>query len=87
MSTETKAVPIGAEEYILICKKVADKLRGAVGLEKDATIQGFISITDTVYSKLHKLTPSECTTDATVVEEAVIVNDGPPASASETTET
>ena len=54
-----KVAPIGAEEYILICKKVADKLRDATGVEKDPLAQSFISITDTIYAKLHKLTSEE----------------------------
>ena len=66
MSNEVKLSPIGAEEYILICKKVADKLREAKGLENDATAQSFISITDTVYAKLHKLTPEEFDTEVGV---------------------
>ncbi|MCK5610379.1 hypothetical protein KAR91_51375 [Candidatus Pacearchaeota archaeon] len=53
-SDGTKAAPIGAEEYILICKKVADKLRDVPGIETDATAQAFIATTDTVYAKLHK---------------------------------
>ena len=53
-STGVKITPLGAEDYILICKKVADKLRDAIGIEKDPTAQSFIAITDTVYAKLHK---------------------------------
>ena len=53
-SKGVNVTPIGAEEYILICKKIADKLRDAIGVEKDPTAQSFISITDTVYAKLHK---------------------------------
>lgn len=49
-----KVAPIGAEEYILICKKVADKLSAATGTENDPLVQSFISITNTVYAKLHK---------------------------------
>ena len=49
-----KVTPIGAEEYILICKKVADKLRDAIGTEKDPLAQSFITTTDTVYAKLQK---------------------------------
>lgn len=66
MSNEVKLSPIGAEEYILICKKVADKLREAKGLENDATAQSFISITDTIYTKLHKLAPEEPEVDEIV---------------------
>ena len=51
--------PIGAEEYILICKKIADKLRDAIGVEKDPLAQSFISITDTIYAKQQKVLVEE----------------------------
>lgn len=54
MSDGVKLAPIGAEEYILICKKIADKLSVAIGAEKDPLAQSFISITDTVYAKMNK---------------------------------
>lgn len=68
MSNGIKVDPIGAEEYILICKKVADKLREARGTENDALAQSFISVTDTVYAKLHKLTPEEFDSEVGVTE-------------------
>ncbi len=68
MSKEGKLAPIGPEEYILICKKVADKLRDVPGIYDDATAQSFILITDQVYTKLHKLTPEEFDTEVGVKE-------------------
>ena len=85
-SNGVKITPIDAAEYILICKKVADKLRDAVGLEKDATAQAFITTTDTVYAKLHKLTSEEFDAAVGVKETVSIVDGGPPASVTETTE-
>ena len=71
--------PIGAEEYILICKKVANKLRDVPGIEKDATAQAFIATTDIVYSKLHKLTPEEFDTAVGVKETLPSTDDVPSA--------
>ena len=79
--------PIGAEEYILICKKVADKLRDAIGAEKDPLAQSFISITDTVYAKLHKLTSEEFAEAVGVKETAPIIDGGAEAGVSNDTRT
>ena len=78
-SEGVNVTPIGAEEYILICKKVADKLRDAIGTEKDPLAQSFISITDTVYAKLHKLTSEEFAAEVCTEETAPIIDGGPEA--------
>ena len=41
-----------AEEYIFLCKRIADKLKTILGLEKDRTCQIFIETTNSVYYKL-----------------------------------
>ena len=82
-SNGIKVEPIGAEEYILICKKVADKLRDAIGTEKDPLAQSFISITDTVYAKLHKLTSEEFAAAVGVKETVPIIDGGPDAGETE----
>ena len=70
-----KIEPIGPEEYILICKKVADKLRDVPGIETDATAQSFISVTDTIYTKLHKLTSEEFDAEVGAKETTPITDD------------
>ena len=82
-SNGVKVEPIGAEEYILICKKVADKLSDAVGTENDPLAQSFISITNTVYAKLHKLTPEEFDEVIEIKETEPIVDGGPRAGETE----
>ena len=77
MSDGVKVAPIGAEEYILICKKVADKLSDAIGVEKDPLAQSFISITNTVYAKLHK-EPIADTEDIPIEADVAPIVDGGP---------
>ena len=79
-----KVEPIGAEEYILICKKVADKLRNIPGIWDDATTQSFILITDSVYDKFRK-EPIDETLES--IDTEPIIDGGPEAGVANDTRT
>lgn len=44
-----------AEEYIFLCKRIADKLKTNSVFDKDKTCQVFIETTNSVYYKLQSV--------------------------------